>query len=460
MNQNNNSNIPVVIMAGGLGTRAQSIASDIPKPLITIDGKPILQWEIECLISQGYKDIILTVSYKAEQIQSFFGDGQKFGCNISYYNETIPLGNAGALFKLYESGRLEGDFFLLNADSLFDIDFNRFYRFHQEHNASVSLFVHPNNHPYDSGLIVTDSSQRVVSWLTKEDDRPKWYKNCVNAGLHIINTSILQNLIDTGAVNPDRIGTTGADGKVVKVDLDRQILKPLCTADGKVYAYSSPEYVKDMGTPERFEQVRLDLSSGLVASRNLRSPQKAIFLDRDGTINRYNGFVREPSELELIDSAAEAIRLINQSGYLAIVITNQPVIARGEVTYSKLDQIHCKMETELGKAGAYIDGIYICPHHPDSGFAGEVASLKVTCDCRKPKPGLILRAASDLNIDLEESVFIGDSWRDVKAGQSAGCKTVFLNGAGTESEGSDTCGHDCVPDMICDNLLDAVEGIL
>ena len=461
----------VIFSAGGKGTRIQSLNSSVPKPMIPIAGKPILRWGIENLVEQGYTNFIITVSYMADQIEDYFGDGSKFGCSIEYFYEENALGNAGALFKLWEEGKIgEGESFLyLIADAIFSIDFDRFYDYHISHDAIATLFTHPNSHPYDSSVLVlkggneriggkdridgisgeSGTAYRVVDWLMKEDDRGQWYHNTVNAGLQILTTDLLKlSRIDPASVGFER-----------KVDLDRDILKPLIPSHS-IYSYTSSEYCKDAGTPKRFHSVEDDLLSGRVAAKNLKNPQKAIFLDRDGTINKYNGFVREPQSLELLPTAAEAIRLINQSGFLAIVITNQPVIARGEVTPAELDIIHCKMETELGKAGAYVDGIYICPHHPDKGFAGEVASLKVTCDCRKPKPGLLLRAASDFNINLEESVFIGDSWRDVKAGQSAGCKTVYLNGAGTESEGSDTCGHDCTPDMICDNLLDAVERIL
>ena len=160
----------------------------------------------------------------------------------------------------------------------------------------------------------------------------------------------------------------------------------------------------------------------MVQAKNLHNKQKAIFLDRDGTINKYVGFLRNIDDFELIEGVSETIKKINQSGYLAIVVTNQPVIARGEVTWDELHEIHRKMETLLGKDGAYIDGIYICPHHPDKGFEGERPEYKFDCDCRKPKPGLLLQAAKDFNIDLSQSVMIGDSESDVKAGKNAGCK--------------------------------------
>lgn len=124
---------------------------------------------------------------------------------------------------------------------------------------------------------------------------------------------------------------------------------------------------------------------------------------------------------------AEAIRKINESGYLAIVVTNQPVIARGEVSFEELEEIHNKMETLLGKEGAYLDAIYYCPHHPHRGYEGERPELKIDCDCRKPKPGMLFKAAEDFNIDLSQSWMIGDGENDVKAGINAGCKTVLLS---------------------------------
>lgn len=331
----NNKEIKVVIMAGGKGTRISELFPDIPKPLIPIDGVPVLEREIISLKSQGFKDIILTVSYKADKIMDYFKDGSSLGVNIDYYLEETPLGNAGALFKIKD--KLSDDFLLLNADAMFDVDFNRFVEYHKAKKGLVTLFTHPNSHPYDSGLIVSDSNNRVLEWLSKEDNRPKWYKNRVNAGLHVINKKILDD---------SNIDLSN------KVDLDRQLLKPLANT-GKMYSYDSPEYVKDMGTPERFYQVSRDFKKGIIEAKNLKNKQKAIFLDRDGTINKYVGFLRDINEFELIDGVAQSIKKINESGYLAIVVTNQPVIARGEVTYQELNEIHNKMETLLGESGAY-----------------------------------------------------------------------------------------------------------
>lgn len=411
-----------VIVAGGKGTRISSLFSDIPKPMVRIDGKPVLEHEIECLRDQGFKDIIITISHLGHVIKNYFGDGsgispatgKPFGVNIEYYNEETPLGNAGALFKIKD--KLSDDFLLLNADSIFNIDFNRFVDFHKAHRGLVTLFTHPNSHPYDSGLIITDSHNQVEEWLTKEDKRPEWYNNRVNAGLHVINRKALE----LSGFDAEKIGSKNEEGKTIKVDLDRNILKPLA-GKGVMYAYDSPEYVKDMGTPERFAAVEADYLKGIVTAKNLKNRQKAIFLDRDGTLNKYVGFLRNIEDLELLPGVADTIRKINASGYLAIVITNQPVIARGEVSFEQLEEIHKKMETLLGKEGAYLDGILFCPHHPDKGFEGEIPELKIDCDCRKPKPGLLLQAADKFNIDLAKSYMIGDSEADVVAGERAGC---------------------------------------
>ena len=412
-------------MAGGKGTRIASVRSDVPKPMIQICGKPILEHQIDNLKASGLTDIILVIGYLGDKIKEYFGDGSKFGVNIEYFVEDHPLGTAGALFKMPQ---LTEDFLLLCGDVIIDMDFNRFIAFHKEHKAWASLVAHPNGHPYDSSLLVTEidapktvggmpeDTHRVIRWMAKEDERT-YYKNRVNAGIELISPKLLKetmkHFVPRHPETPD------------KIDLDRDVLKPNIPS-GKIFAYDTPEYIKDMGTPDRFYETEKDIESGKVHARNLKNKQKAIFLDRDGTINKMVGFVTKPEQFELIKGAAEAIKAINKSGYLAIVVTNQPVIARGDCTFEELQSIHDKMETELGKAGAFVDAIYVCPHHTDKGFDGERPEYKCNCDCRKPKPGLLLQATKDFNIDLAESYMIGDSKRDVEAGKNAKVKKSIL----------------------------------
>ena len=426
-------NITTVIMAGGKGKRISALFPDIPKPLIPIDGIPVLEREIRLLAGQGFRDIILTVAYMSDKLVSYFGNGDRLGVHIDYYIEETPLGNAGALYEIKD--RLSDDFLLLNADTVFDVDFRRFTESYRSRGGLVTLFTHPNDHPYDSGLIVADRDMSVTAWYTAEDERPEYYKNRVNAGLHVLSKKLLDDRPDT-----------------FRVDLDRQLLKPLA-GTGKLFCYDSPEYVRDMGTPARFEAVCKDFASGRMERRNLKNRQKAIFLDRDGTINKYAGFIRSPEELELEEGAAEAIKLINDSDHLAVVITNQPVIARGEVTADGLSKIHDKMETMLGRSGAYIDGLYYCPHHPDSGFEGEIPELKTECDCRKPKPGLLIQAAKDLNIDLARSWRVGDGDNDVLAGRNAGTRTGRILSQDADSSGTEA-------DITGFSLLDVIKKIL
>lgn len=400
----------VVIMAGGKGTRIAGMYTDIPKPMIPVAGRPVLEHQLTVLRDQGFRDIILSVGHLGYVIQNHFRDGAAFGVHITYVEEQTPLGTAGALFHLKDA--LTKDFMLVNGDLIFDVDIARFAAFHRDNGGLATVFTHPNDHPFDSGIIFTDAAHRVTRWLHREDERG-WYHNRINAGLHILSPKLLEFPV----FSMER-----------KVDLDRDLLRPLI-GSGNLIAYNSPEYVKDMGTPERCREVEADILSGRVAGKNLSQKQKAVFLDRDGTINEYAGFLTDIDDMRLLRGSAEAIREINKSGYLAIVVTNQPVVARGDVTFEELDEIHAKMETLLGEQGAYIDALYCCPHHPNKGFPGEIPELKIECRCRKPKPGLLLRAAGDFHIDLESSWMVGDSERDVLAGKQAGCRTILLQGS-------------------------------
>lgn len=395
----------VIIMAGGRGSRIASVSGERPKSLLDIGGKSVLEHQIENLKKSGFSDFTLVIGHLGYQIEKLFGDGSSLGVNIGYYREDSPLGTAGALVALKDE--LKEDFLLLNGDIVFDVDFNPFAEFHHRKKALASLFVHPNDHPFDSEIVVCDSDDRVISWLRKDGDRYAC-KNRVNAGLHILSPRILEGFESVKPLN-----------------LDRDLLRPLLDT-GRVYAYNSIEYVKDMGTPERYREVTEDFKALRPQARKRNSEKRAVFLDRDGCLNVYKGLISHAEDLELIAGVGQALAKINRSGYLAILITNQPVIARGDCSLEELDTIHGRLECLLGDQGAFLDAIYFCPHHPDSGFPGERPEYKIICDCRKPKPGMILEAAKAYNIDLASSFMVGDSTGDIEAGKAAACKTAFL----------------------------------
>ena len=426
-----------VIQAGGKGTRVSSITGDtIPKPMLEISGHPILYHQILNLKQSGVKDITIIVGHLGNVIKEYFGDGSKYNLNISYVDEdpNVPLGTAGSLYYLKD--KIDEDFIFLLADVFIDIDFEKMFNFHKEKGAAVTLLTHPNAHPFDSDLVVADASDKVLKFDHKTNDRSTYnYHNLVNAGIMIFSPETLK------FIEEER-----------KYSYEKDIVAPLIE-QGKVYSYKSSEYAKDMGTPERYAGVQNDYDNGLPEKRNLKHKQKCVFLDRDGTINNYVGFLRKEEDMSLIDGAAEAIKKINNSDYLCVVITNQPVIARGEVTTEELENIHMKMEKLLGNEGAFINGLYYCPHHPDKGFEGEVPELKFDCDCRKPKIGMIKKAAEDFNIDLDESIVIGDSTLDIKMAENAGMRSILVKTGQAGLDGK----YDVTPTYEADNLLEAVE---
>lgn len=407
----------VIFSAGGKGTRIQSLNASVPKPMIPIAGKPVLQWGIENLAEQGFHRFIITVSHLAEKITEYFKDGADFGCSIEYYYEAEPLGNAGALYKLWESGRLEDNFFYLMADAVFSVDWDRFYRFHLMKGALASLFVHPNSHPYDSGIVISDPQTGIVTdWLNKEDERPEWYKNSVNAGLQILSTELLR-------VSGIHTSAAGSKEGRKKIDLDRDVLKPLINTR-RIMAYTSSEYCKDAGTPERFHAVEKDIENGVTWARNLKNPQKAIFAGWNSIVAQYAETLRVSDEFELLPGAGEAVHRINESGYLAIAVTNKPDTDSGETEDGMLRN---KMETLLGHLEAYFDVVYDCPQHPVSGFEGETSVMQEVHDYCRIQSEMLAKAGRDFNVDLCHSWFIGSSRRSVVCGKNAGCRTVYIN---------------------------------
>ena len=425
-----------VIMAGGKGSRLRSITNDeIPKPMVPVNGKPLLEYQVDKLKAYG---IVMIVGHLGEKIEDHFKDGKDFGVDIDYIFEKEPLGTAGAFYYLKDKIDTK-DFLLIFGDVFFDLDFDRMEAFHFKNSALTTLLAHPNGHPYDSDLIQMDDNGKVVGFDSKHNVRDYWYDNMVNAGMYVINRELMDLVKEP-----------------IKTDFERDILANQVKLGANIYAYHSPEYVKDVGTVDRINATVEELKSGLIQSKNLKNKQRAIFLDRDGTMNVSKGFISKADDLELIPGTIEAIKDINKSGALAIVITNQPVIARGECSFEELHNIHNKLKTLLGEKGAFVDDIFYCPHHPDKGFEGEVPELKFDCECRKPKTGMINEAVKKYNIDLSKSYMVGDSTMDLETARNAGVKSVLVDTGFAGNDGK----YDRNCDIEAKNLFDAVEKII
>lgn len=428
----------VAILAGGMGTRLRERSGDLPKPMVPVLGKPLLHHQIELCRKHGFTDIALLVQHRHQKISEYFRDGSAFGVTLKYSIEDEPRGTAGALRDALPI--LGERFLVLYGDTFIDVNLRNFWDAHSASGCAGALFLHPNDHPHDSDLVVIDAASAILSILPYPHPPGLEARNLVNAGLYVLDRAGLEDV-------------TPAEGKA---DIAKHMFPCMLELGRPLHGYVSCEYIKDMGTPERLDKVERDFIAGLPERLSGRQLRSAVFLDRDGTINREVNHLKSPDQMALLPDAANAIRRLNRNGTLAVVITNQAVIARGDLSFEGLGRIHARLESLLGADGAFLDGIYFCPHHPDSGFPGEVVELKRTCTCRKPEPGLIDQACRDLKIGRQDSWMVGDTTSDVEAGRRAGIRTVLLR---TGHAGVDA-RHVVRPDYIAPDLVDAVDWIL
>nr|WP_297383167.1 HAD-IIIA family hydrolase [uncultured Roseateles sp.] len=428
----------VAILAGGMGTRLRSRTGNLPKPMAPILGKPVLEHLIGLCARHGFRDIALLVHYEHETIRAHFGDGEQFGVRLHYCVETDARGTAGALRDALD--RMDDRFLVLYGDTYADVNLRSFWNAHLDGDADTTLLLHPNDHPQDSDLMGVDADGRIVAVHPYPHPEGSTLSNLVNAALYAMNRTGLAEVIP-------------AEGRF---DLAKHTFPAMLDAGRRLQSYVTPEYIKDMGTPERLDKVERDIVVGLPERLSDRQPRRAVFLDRDGTLNQEVNHLSSAAQLVLLDGAGEAVRRLNRSGTLAVCITNQPVLARGDVTEDGMRAIHARLDQLLGEKHAYLDGLYLCPHHPDLGFPGEVASLKIRCDCRKPATGLIDRAVRDMRISRRDSWMIGDTTSDIRAGRDAGLRTILVRSghAGRDRK------YDDAPDYVLPDLAAAVAWVL
>jgi len=377
-----------VILAGGMGTRLGILTRNIPKPVLDIGGKPFLEYLIWNLKRFGIKDIILSVGYLADVIMQKLGDGTKYGVKINYSIEENPAGTAGAL-KVAEP-LLEKQFLLLNGDTLFDVNYLDLELCRQRTGTLVAMALREVEDVSRYGSVNVD--EEIVNAFGEKNLSGPGY---INAGIYAVHRSV----IDFISGQP--------------CSFEREIL-PQLVGEGLVSGLACNGFFIDIGVPDDLEKSRV------LVPRWRHKP--AVFFDRDGVLNYDRGYVHTAQEFKWVPGAIEAVKKVNDAGYLAIVITNQAGIARGYYTEKDFLKFSEWINEELRRHGAHIDATYYCPHHPTDGLG----IYNVECDCRKPKPGMLLRAIKDWDIDVSRSVFFGDNISDIEAAEAAGVKGALV----------------------------------
>ncbi len=430
----------IVIVAGGLATRMRPITEEIPKCLIDINGKPLIQHQLEFFKKHDMKDIIFCVAHLADKVKDYFKDGKKFGLNIQYVQETKELmGTAGSVKLAEPLIGSDEDFIVYYGDNLTNMDFEKFLATHRKNKGVATICMRPLPRNYKSTSIITlDLENRVKTFIERptEEQRQNHQQEARynNSGIYAFNKNVFSK------IPSDR-----------KFDFAKELFPSLIESNSGIYGYVTNEFFREIGKIEKYEQFLKEIAG----KTDIFEKNRAVFLDRDGTINVNVGDVIKPEQLELISGAGEAIRKIREAGYKTYVVTNQPCVAKGFCTFEEMDTINKKLENLLEAKGATIDKVYLCPHHPEKGFAGEVKELKIDCDCRKPKPGLLLKAIAENNVDASQSWMIGDSPTDIACGKNAGVKTVLLTSGGGSGRKEEKDYQNIKPDYTKKDLREA-----
>ncbi len=372
-----------VIIAGGLGTRLKPFTDTNPKPMYPFYGKPFIQYLVEQISAFGIHRVLILLGYMPEKIESALGDGADLGVEIQYDVTPVKY-DTGARLR-HAMPLLDEQFLFMYCDNYCPIDVQRLFAEWIEHEALIQLSVYQNADHYTKDNVRLHEDGQV---LVYDKDRKSEGLAGVDIGYAIISKKVFEYL-DEGNVNFER----SVYGKIVN--------------QKKMYATVTKHRYYSIGSWERIK-----------LTDDFFSAKKTIFLDRDGTLNVKPPkacYVEKPEDFVWLEGAKEAVRRLNANGYRVIVISNQPGIARGNLSEETLNAIHAKMMRDLSEMGASIDAIYYCPHGWDEG-----------CDCRKPRPGLLYRAQKDYSLDLTKCYMVGDDERDMQAGQAAGCKCVHV----------------------------------
>jgi mannose-1-phosphate guanylyltransferase / phosphomannomutase len=423
--------IKAIILCGGKGTRLG--LKNCPKPMVLLNGKTLLEMTIENLVKQGFTEIYLSVCHYHTKIMDYFGNGENFKCNIHYLYEEEPLGTAGVVYLNQEL--FSNDFLVIYGDLLLDIDWQKFLSIAKHNGGYGTLYVHPNDHPFDSDVVDVTETNEISEIYLKPHPKDKIHSlpNLSSAAIYYLNSKIF-NIKKSG-----------------ELDWTRDIFPDLIKT-GKVYSYNGVEYVKDIGTPERLADALHDIKHDVPSRLNFQAQKPCVFLDRDGVINKETGAILSAKELYLLPNVAKAIKYLNLKKIPIFCVTNQAAIAKGQLKIKTLNEIHKKIAQLLAaENGSFINEFIFCPHYPETGWVGEIPELKIECDCRKPRPGMLNILINKHNIDIHKSYMIGDRASDIHAAKNAGCKAILVRR--NQIEEFDICEDQ---EANCRNLHEAV----
>ncbi len=411
-----------VITLGGKGTRLNPVTKEIPKSLWLIDGINTLERIIINLNEQGIKNFIWLLGYK---YNLFLSESKrladKYNIKIKIHKEEKILGEAGALLEIIS--QLDEIFIFVNGDIIFDIDIKRLFKFHLNKNSDITFVTHLTNHPNDSDCISEKENLSINKYKFKGDlqfNNNNMYLG--NAGIAIFSKKIVENLKNIYTKNE-------------QLSLFKDFIIKAHNEGFLVFSYNTSEYLKDMGTPKRLESIQKDLKNKLVFLNSYRNSQKVLFLDRDNTLIKCKkGDYILNKEIIFYENRIRKIAEISKDFNFVLLITNQPQISMGLVSYQQVIDINSSIILHCQKLNLNISAAYICPHHPHKGFLNEIDYLKVNCFCRKPLPGNFLEASFNRNILLNESLLIGDSWRDFEAAKNINMNFLDINKLDISSE--------------------------
>jgi D,D-heptose 1,7-bisphosphate phosphatase len=379
------------ILVGGKGTRLGDLTRAMPKPLLEIaQGVIFLDIIIEQVVQQGFDDVILLAGHLGHLVQERY-DGRRFGAGrVRVAIEPEPCGTGGALISAKDI--IAPRFLLLNGDSFFDINLRAFAAEACSHEALVALCRVSDPSRYGT---VELKGKKIRRFREKSADVRS--PALINAGIYTLTQSIIR-----------RIGA-------LPCSIETDIF-PTLAEKGRLAGIVHEGYFLDIGLPETLEQGRRELL-------DLRA-KPAVFLDRDGVLNIDRGYVHRPDQVNWIAGAQEAVRRLNDLGYRVIVVTNQAGVGHGYYEEDDIVVLHRWMQDQLAIRGAFIDAFYYCPHHPEA----RIEKYRGHHINRKPAPGMILQAFSDLAIRKDRSFLIGDKQSDIEAARSAGIPGFLFPG--------------------------------